>query len=66
MFIRVRDKSTRHQFDVAEASFNPEKHEKIARFAPSKTARPAKPHVKTTKPKTSTNEVVEGVSPASE
>lgn len=48
MFVRVRDKATRHQYDVAESAFDPEKHERLNRkdYPPSRTARPAKPHIK--------------------
>lgn len=44
MFVRVRDKATRHQYDVWETSVNPEVHEVLKRFPPSRTARPAKPY----------------------
>ena len=64
MFIRVRDKRTRHQFDVSEQAFNPEIHEEIKRVPRSKVPRPAKPMVKRARPKTSTPVVAEGVSPA--
>lgn len=45
MFVRVRDKATRHQYDVWETSVRPEAHEVMPRFEPSRTARPAKPYV---------------------
>ncbi|MFF9565730.1 hypothetical protein ACF1AJ_20445 [Leifsonia sp. NPDC014704] len=44
-FIRVKDKRTRHMYDVHEQAFDPEIHEELKRFPRSATARDAKPAV---------------------
>lgn len=44
-FIRVRDKSTRHQYDIARERFDPERHERLTRVPDSWTPRRPKLHV---------------------
>ena len=45
-FIRVKDRKTRHVFDVHRQAFNPEKHEPVKDVPDSWAARPAVPHIK--------------------
>lgn len=65
-FVRVKDLRTGHQFDVKRERVDPEYHELVDRVPDSWHARPAKPNMKRPRKRTSTNEVVEGVSPVSE
>jgi hypothetical protein len=44
-WVRVRDKATKHQYDVRRDRVNPDKHEVIERAGDSFFARPAKPNV---------------------
>ena len=44
-FIRVRDKKTRHQYDISRDRFDPARHERVARVPDSHTARRPKIHV---------------------
>jgi hypothetical protein len=44
-FIWVRDKSTRHQYDVLRSKFDPDRHERVARVPDSHTARRPKIYV---------------------
>lgn len=44
-FIRVRDKSTKHQYDIVRDRFDPEKHERVARVPDSHTPRRPKIYV---------------------
>lgn len=69
-FIRVRDKRTKHEFDVHEQAFDKEIHEELKEFPRVSRARADVSYVReayVAKPKkTSTRRVVEGVSPAGE
>lgn len=44
-FIRVRDKQTRHQYDIVRDRFDPERHERVARVSDSHTPRRPKIYV---------------------
>lgn len=43
VFVRVRDKDTGHEYDVAEQAINPQAHERLKAYPTSDRARPAKP-----------------------
>ncbi|QMU97844.1 hypothetical protein FVO59_11980 [Microbacterium esteraromaticum] len=40
-FVRVKNKTTGHEFDLPSESFDPEKYSKVARY--SETTRPRRP-----------------------
>jgi hypothetical protein len=65
-FIRVRDKATKHQYDIRRESFNEVKHELVKRVPDSSHPRRPKHFVSLARKKTSTTEVVEGISPSGE
>ena len=44
-FIRVKNKVTRHELDIAVESFDPEKYVRLTRFPESSRPRPPKPHI---------------------
>lgn len=56
-FIRVKDRKTRHVFDVHRQAFDTEKHELVKGVEDSWSSRPAVPHIK------ASAKADEGVSP---
>jgi hypothetical protein len=65
-FIRVRDKATKHQYDIRRESFDEKKHELVKRVPDSWRPRRPKHFVSLARKKTSTTEVVEGNRPPGE
>lgn len=45
-YIRVKDKTTKHEFDILEHRFDPEKHSRVNRkhYPPTSVPRNPKPH----------------------
>jgi hypothetical protein len=66
-FIRVKDKTTKHEYDVHEQAFDPEAHEVLKRFEPVARPRRPKHHVNLRSAKgpakTSVDETDQGASP---
>ena len=63
VFVRVKDRRTKHVYDVHITQLDDEIHEELKRFPRTSRARDAKPFILSTT-KASTSKVVEGVSPA--
>lgn len=46
-YVRIKNKTTGHEYDIPEVQFDPDKHSKVARY-PS-TTRPRRPKLRVSK-----------------